>query len=277
MGTILGDDGSGNQIGMAPGAQWIGCRNMRRGLGNPASYTDCMEFLLAPYPLGGDAFAEGDVALAPHVINNSWGCPDIEGCDDDVLEPATAALRAAGIMMVVSAGNDGPGCQTVLEPPARYDNVFSVGATDNLGQITGFSSRGPVPGGEALLKPDIAAPGADIRSSVPGGGYGLADGTSMAGPHVAGLVALLWSANPALVGNIDATEQIIRQSATPAEVNGACAVDLQQPRELSLLDELEAATSTSTCACGEVSGTPNNVYGWGKIDALRAVELARAY
>ncbi|GAB4425903.1 MAG: hypothetical protein Kow0031_05610 [Anaerolineae bacterium] len=277
MGTILGDDGSGNQVGMAPGAQWIGCRNMRRGLGNPASYTGCMEFFLAPYPLGGNPFTDGDVTLAPHVINNSWGCPDIEGCDDTVLEPATAALRAAGIMMVVSAGNDGPGCQTVMEPPARYDNVFSVGATDSLGQITGFSSRGPVPDSDPLLKPDIAAPGANIRSSIPGGGYGLADGTSMAGPHVAGLVALLWSANPALIGNIDATEQIIRQSARPVEVSGACPVDLAEPGEPSLLDEFAAIASASACACGEVSGTPNNVYGWGEIDALRAVELARRF
>ncbi len=277
MGTILGDDGSGNQIGMAPAAQWIGCRNMQRGLGNPASYTNCMEFFLAPYPLGGDPFTGGDVTMAPHVINNSWGCPDIEGCDDSVLEPATAALRAAGIMMVVSAGNEGPGCQTVAEPPARYDNVFSVGATDSMGQITGFSSRGPVPDSSPLLKPDIAAPGANIRSSVPGGGYGLADGTSMAGPHVAGLVALLWSANPALIGNIDATEQIIRQSAAPVAVSGACPVDLTTPGEPSLLDEFEAIAGASPCACGDVSGIPNNVYGWGEIDALRAVQLAQGY
>jgi len=226
MGTILGKGEAGDKIGMAPDAQWIGCRNMRRGLGNPASYTDCMEFFLAPYPSGGNAFTDGNPAQAPHVINNSWGCPDTEGCDDNVLEPATAALRAAGIMMVVSAGNEGPGCQTVIEPPARYDNVFSVGATNNTGAITGFSSRGPVTeGAAALLKPDIAAPGAGIRSSIPGGGFGNADGTSMAGPHVTGLVALMWSANPKLIGQIDATEDIIRQSATPTDVSATCSVD----------------------------------------------------
>ena len=279
MGTVLGDDGSGNQIGVAPGAQWMGCRNMQRGLGNPASYTDCMEFFLAPYPPGGDPFTDGDVSLAPHVINNSWGCPDIEGCDDTVLQPATAALRAAGIMMVVSAGNEGPGCQTVAEPPARYDDVFSVGATNSLGEITGFSSRGPVPEAAAgLLKPDIAAPGANIRSSVPGGGYGLADGTSMAGPHVAGLVALMWSANPELIGQIEITEELIRMSATPVEVSAACEIDRQDaPDDLSLLDEIEAITNASSCACGDVTGVPNNVYGWGEIDALRAVQMAQAY
>jgi subtilisin family serine protease len=279
MGTVLGDDGQGNQIGMAPGATWIGCRNMQRGLGNPASYTDCMEFFLAPYPLGGNPFADGDVSQAPHVVNNSWGCPDIEGCDDSVLEPAAAALRAAGIMMVVSAGNEGPACQTVDEPPARYDSVFSVGATDGSGSITGFSSRGPVGanGDLPLLKPDISAPGDNIRSSLPGGGYGTASGTSMAGPHVAGLVALIWSANPALIGQIEATEEIIRQSAKPVPVEAACSLDTPPASDASLLDELDSLASGGACACGGVIGVPNNVFGWGEIDAMRAVELALAW
>ena len=279
MGTMVGDDGQGNQIGMAPGAQWIGCRNMRRGLGNPASYTDCMEFFLAPYPHGGDPFTDGNVSMAPHVINNSWGCPDFEGCDDGILEPATGALRAAGIMMVVSAGNEGPGCETVAEPPARYDNVFSVGATVEGGLITGFSSRGPVPdeaagGRSPLLKPDITAPGAGIRSSLPGGDYGISAGTSMAGPHVAGLVALLWSANPDLIGQIEATEEIIRQSARPTEIYAACELPAPGEDSASVFDELESMVGGIACTCGEVSGTPNNVYGWGEIDALAAVRLA---
>ena len=278
MGTMLGDDGQYNQIGMAPDAQWIGCRNMRRGIGNPASYTACMEFFLAPYPIGGDSFVEGDISFAPDVINNSWGCPNIEGCDDDVLEPAADALRAAGIMMVVSAGNSGPDCQTVSEPPARYDSVFSVGATHEGSYITGFSSRGPVPGQANLLKPDISAPGSNIRSSLAGGGYGLADGTSMAGPHVAGLVALIWSANPDLIGQIDATEEIIRQSAEPAEISTTCQTDPIDPADASsLVDELEALANFNPCACGDVTGVPNNVYGWGEINALEAVRLARAW
>jgi hypothetical protein len=274
MGSILGDDGAGNQIGMAPGAQWIGCRNMRRGLGNPASYTECMEFFLAPYPQGGDPFTEGDVTMAPHIVNNSWGCPDEEGCEDNTLEPGTEALRAAGMMMVVSAGNAGPRCQTVAEPPARYDDVFSVGATDSSGQIVGFSSRGPVPGTDFIIKPDVSAPGADIRSSVPDGGYGVASGTSMAGPHVAGLVALIWSANPELIGQIEATEEIIRQSARPVEVSAACSPQQQSSGETSLLEEIEALENPATCSCGSVAGVPNNVYGWGEIDALAAVKLA---
>lgn len=278
MGTILGDDGQGNQIGMAPGARWIGCRNMQRGLGNPASYTDCMEFFLAPYPLNGDPFRDGDVSKAPDLVNNSWGCPDVEGCDDTVLEPATAALQAAGIMMVVSAGNDGPACGTANEPPARYATVFSVGASNAQGQVTGFSSRGPVvePDQLPLLKPDITAPGDNIRSSLPGGGYGTASGTSMAGPHVAGLVALIWSANPALIGQIEATEEIIRQSAAPVAVEAACPIESQAAANASLLSELDSLIAGNACACGGVTGSPNNVYGWGQIDALRAVQLALA-
>jgi hypothetical protein len=276
MGTVLGDDGRGNQIGMAPEARWIGCRNMRRGIGNPASYTQCMEFFLAPYPVDGDPFHDGDVTRAPDVVNNSWGCPDFEGCQDDTLKPALEALRAAGIMMVVSAGNDGPACGTAGEPPARYDTAFSVGASDSGGVITSFSSRGPITDSGhdgALLRPDVVAPGADIRSSTPGADYRSAGGTSMAGPHVAGLVALLWSARPDLRGDIEATEDIIRRSARPVPVSAACSLP-RQPDNHGLLAEIVALSASEVCACGDVTGIPNNVYGWGEINALRAVEMA---
>jgi subtilisin family serine protease len=254
IGTVVGDDGRANRTGVAPGAEWIGCRNMRRGVGNPGSYAECMEFFIAPYPHGGDPFTDGDVRLAPHVINNSWGCPYWEGCLAGTLEPAVEALRAAGIMMVVSAGNDGPACTTATDPPANYDAAFSVGATYGDGDITSFSSRGPI--GD-LIKPDITAPGYDIRSSTTGGGYGRAPGTSMAGPHVAGTVALIWSANPSLIGDIDATERIICETAVPKPVDDVCTTE-----------------DVGVCACGNVTGTPNNVYGCGFIDAGAAVEAA---
>jgi len=266
MGTVLGDDGGGNRTGVAPGAQWIGCRNMRRGFGNPGAYAECIEFFLAPYPHGGDPFTDGDVGMAPHVVSNSWGCPDFEGCLPGTLEPAVDALRAAGIMMVVSAGNDGPACGTATTPPANYDAAFSVGATGGDGQVVGFSSRGPVDG---LIKPDVVAPGATVRSSVPGGGYGYAGGTSMAGPHVAGLVALLWSADPTLVGDVDATEELICQTAVPRPVESLCPVEDRVPAGpfAGLLDG-------SVCACGGVTSVPNNVYGCGFIDAGAAVHAA---
>jgi serine protease AprX len=277
MGTMVGDDGRGNQIGVAPGARWVGCRNMRRGIGNPASYVECAEFFLAPYSLGGDPFRDGDVTRSPDVVNNSWGCPDFEGCEDDTLKPAVEAMRAAGIMMVVSAGNEGPACKTVAEPPARYDAAFSVGATDSSGEVVFFSSRGPVPtsdGGEPLLKPDIVAPGSNVRSSLPGNRYGSAGGTSMAGPHVAGTVALLWSARPDLRGNVEATEEIIYRSARPVEVSATCSPAVQAPADDGFFAEILAAMDAEVCACGDVGGVPNNVYGWGEINALRAVQTA---
>jgi subtilisin family serine protease len=264
MGIVLGDEDGANRIGVAPAARWIGCRNMRRGLGNPSTYAACMEFFLAPYPVGGDPFTDGDVTRAPHLTNNSWGCPAEEGCYADTLRPAVEALRAAGIMMVVSAGNDGPACQTATTPPANYDAAFSIGATNNAGSITSFSSRGPVDG---LLKPDIAAPGSNIRSSLPGGGYGVASGTSMAGPHVAGVVALLWAADPTLIGDIDATEALLCKTAEPQPVDKSCqTVDNSQDNPL-----LSDISPGATCACGDVTGTPNNVYGCGFIDAGEAV------
>ncbi len=263
MGTVLGDDGAGNRIGVAPGAQWIGCRNMRRGFGNPGSYAACMEFLLAPFPLGGDPFSDGDVTLAPHVINNSWGCPPMEGCFPETLRTGVEALRAAGIMMVVSAGNEGPACGTATVPPANYEASFSVGATTVEGDIVGFSSRGPADG---LTKPDVAAPGQRVRSSVPGGDYAYAGGTSMAAPHVAGTVALLWSADAGLVGDVDRTEQLLCSAAEPREVYRSCAVALVPEAPLA------AAASPLPCACGGTTGVPNNVYGCGVVDTGAAVK-----
>ncbi len=266
MGTVVGDDGRDNRTGVAPGARWIGCRNMRRGYGNPASYAECMEFFLAPYPHGGDPFSDGDVHLAPHLVTNSWGCPYWEGCSPGTLEPAFEVLRAAGIMMVVGSGNEGPACGTAGTLPAHYDAAFSVGATDDGGGIVSFSSRGPVDG---LVKPDVTAPGFDVRSSIPGGGYASNMGTSMATPHVAGLVALLWSADTALIGDIDATERLICQTAVPKPVENLCTIEDEVPEGL-----YSSLLSDSVCACGGVTGVPNNVYGCGFINAGAAVQAA---
>ncbi len=249
MGTIVGDDGEGNQIGVAPGAEWIGCRNMEQGVGTPATYIECFEFFLAPYPVDGDPFLDGDPSLAPHVINNSWTCPPSEGCDWETLQAVVEAVRAAGIMVVASAGNSGSGgCGTVQDPPAIYEAAFSVGATDRTDGIASFSSRGPVTvDGSGRLKPDVSAPGVGVRSSVPSTGYASLSGTSMAGPHVAGAVALLWSAAPQLVGDVDATEEAIARATRPQ-------------------------TTTEGCGGDSPDDVPNNVYGWGVVDALTAVE-----
>jgi len=253
MGTIVGDDGGVNQIGVAPGARWIGCRNMDQGVGTPARYAECFEFFLAPYPIGGDPMTDGVPSLAPHVINNSWACPPSEGCDEDavqMLQTVVETVRAAGIVVVSSAGNYGPSCSTVRYPSAIYDAAFSVGATDSSDRIASFSSRGPVMvDGSGRRKPDVSAPGVSVWSSVRGGGYDYLSGTSMAAPHVAGLVALLWSAAPHLIGDVDTTERIIAETARPQ-------------------------TTTQTCGDDSPGDVPNNVYGWGIVDALAAVLAA---
>ncbi len=245
MGTILGNNG----IGVAPEAQWFGCVNLDRNLANPALYLDCMQFMLAPFPNGGDPFKDGDPTRAAHVMNNSWGCPAIEGCDPNALKVAAQHLRDAGIFVVVSTGNNGPSCSTVQMPLALYDSVFSVGAIDQFGDMADFSSRGPVTvDGSGRMKPDIAAPGVEILSSLPEGTYGANSGTSMAGPHVAGVVALIWSAAPELIGDIDATEQLI--------------IDTAQPY-----------TGNTSIGCF-TEGTPNAAYGYGILDVYAAVKEA---
>jgi subtilisin family serine protease len=258
-GTAVGRDGE-NQIGMAPGARWIACRNMRHGMGNPGSYVSCMEYLLAPFPQEGDPLHDGDPARGAHVVNNSWGCPTEEGCEPGTLRPGLDNLRVAGQMMVVSAGNEGPVCSTVQDPPAIYDSVLSVGAVTQQEEAAGFSSRGPVAAdGSQRAKPDLVAPGVEIRSSVPNG-YASMGGTSMAGPHVAGAVALLWSAEPGLVGDVDGTEALLMETALPLTVDAECASD---PLARGLV-----------CGCGDDGPgvVPNMVYGWGQVDVWAAVQ-----
>ncbi|WP_420643856.1 S8 family serine peptidase [Candidatus Leptofilum sp.] len=256
MGILVGNDlaptaegwphAATNAIGVAPGAQWIGCRNMNEGDGTPASYTECYEWFVAPYPLGGDPMTEGNPAMAPHVINNSWGCPPSEGCSPGILESVVNNVRAAGIVTVHSAGNGGlAGCNTVQNPAATYPASFTVGSTDINDLIANSSSRGPstFDGG---LKPNISAPGVGIRSTTPNAFYGVKSGTSMAGPHVAGLVALLISANPSLAGDVDAIEALIQETAVPL-------------------------TSSQGCGGDGPNDVPNHVYGYGRIHAFNAI------
>jgi len=247
LGTIVGP-----QVGVAPGATWYACVNLARNLGNPARYLDCMQFMLAPYPQDGDPFTDGAPELGAHVINNSWGCPPLEGCDPTSLVAAVRALRAAGVFVVASAGNEGDACASISSPIALYDESFSVGAADADGRLAFFSSRGPVSAdGSNRVKPDIVAPGVRVYSAYPDGTYEYADGTSMAGPHVVGVVALMWSANPALIGDIERTEQILADTARPYDY---------------------ARHGTPRCANG--TARPNNAVGYGTVDAFAAVRAA---
>jgi subtilisin family serine protease len=250
LGTVVGDDNLGNQIGVAPAAKWIACRNMDSGIGNPEMYTECFQWFLAPWPQNGDPIQDAKPELAAHVINNSWGCPKSEGCDGGEFERILKALKTAGIFVVASAGNNGSSCSSIDAGPAFHsDLVLSVGAVNHRSDtIAGFSSRGPSTY-DNKIGPHVTAPGVDVRSAVPTGGYAEYgwSGTSRAGPHLVGVVALLWSADPSLIGNIEETERIIKQTAEP---------------------------KTSTQTCGGVGGSaiPNNTFGYGIANVYEAVK-----
>ncbi len=256
MGTMVGNDlpptdpnwpdGATNAVGMAPGARWIGCRNMNQGVGTPATYAECYQWFIAPTDLNGQ---NPDPTKAPHVINNSWACPVSEGCTDpNVLLTIVDNVRAAGIVTAHSASNSGPACSTIDTPAAIYDASFTVAATASNDTIASFSSRGPITvDGSNRFKPDISAPGVGIRSTTRNDTYGSLSGTSMAAPHVAGLVALILAAKPVLAGQVDAVEQLIEDTAVPLTTTDGCGGD----------------TSTAV---------PNHTFGYGRIDALAAFQ-----
>jgi serine protease AprX len=272
VGTLLGSDStmgtSGFSVGMAPAAQWIGCRNMLKGVGTPGSYIACFQFFMAPHPQNGDPFTEGDPARAPHIINNSWYCPPAEGCDFATLQQVVQTVRAAGQLVVASAGNTGPGCATIQYPTGAYAEVFTVGSHnsissgENAGKISSFSSRGPVASdGSGRLKPDIVAPGEGVYSTSLNGQYSFLSGTSMAAPHVAGATALLWSAAPHLIGKLDETRQILLKSAT-------------QVPDFTVTSWHLADSGRVVCQSSAEAVTPNTTYGYGRLNVAAAVEMA---
>jgi subtilisin family serine protease len=249
MGTMAGID-SVEQFGVAPDSKWIGCRNMERGWGKPSTYIECFEWFIAPTDLNHE---NPDPDKAPHVIANSWTCPPVEGCDPSnfaIMELVVDNLKAAGVVVVVSAGNNGSGCSSVSNPAAIFSNSYTIGATRQNDTLANFSSRGPVTvDGSNRLKPDVVAPGVQVLSAIRNGGYARFNGTSMAGPHVAGAVALIISARPDLAGEVDEIIELINTTAIP---------------------KMHEDT------CGEFIGTdiPNAAYGWGRIDVHAAVVKA---
>jgi subtilisin family serine protease len=233
-GVIVGDDNDGNQIGMAPSAQWIACAM----IGGNSTPIDCLQFMLAPTKLDG---SDPRPDLSPHLISNSWRA----GIDySDIIY----TLYLAGIHFVKAGENEGSDCGTV-HVPGDLPFVTAVGAFAPGDIITSFSSRGPMlVNGELVIKPDLTAPGLNIRTSRRGGGYTNGAGTSLACPHVAGAVALILSARSELVGKVDLQQMILKESSVPM-------IDLQ-------------------CQPNDPSGVPNNVWGYGILDSYDAVLMA---
>ncbi|MFE6039008.1 S8 family serine peptidase [Streptomyces sp. NPDC056452] len=232
MGTMVGDDHDGNRIGVAPGARWIAAKACTP-LGCPQdALMAAGQWILAPTDSNGN---DPRPELAPDVVNNSWGADVIDTWYKDMVQ----AWTDAGIFPAFSNGNAGPDCATAGSPGA-YTNSYATGAYGSDGAIAYFSSRGT--GEDGAVKPDIAAPGVDIRSAAPGGGYAIMSGTSMASPHTAATVALMWAASPAIRGDVAATERLLDRTAHD-------------------VDDI---------TCGG-SAENNNVFGEGRLDAYQAV------
>ncbi|MGW1003109.1 S8 family serine peptidase [Streptomyces sp. NPDC002520] len=233
MGTMVGAGG----VGVAPGAKWIAAKGCESSSCSDSSLLAAGQWILAPTDHNGQ---NPRPDLAPDIVNNSWG-----GGDTTFYQNIVEAWNAAGIFEAFAAGNDGNGttCSTTHAPGSQAP-AYGVGAYDATGTIASFSGFGPslVDGSE---KPNISAPGVNVRSTWPGSTYRAISGTSMATPHVAGAVGLLWSAAPSLIGNIDATRTLLNESAR----------------------------NVDDTHCGGTADR-NNVWGEGKLDIFAAVDRA---
>jgi len=232
-GTMVGDDGGANQIGVAPGAKWISAKGCETSSCSSSSLLASGQWVVAPTDLNG---ANPRPDLHPDVVNNSWS----GGRGDTWYQQTLRSWVAAGIFPAFANGNSGPNCNTAGSPGDNPE-AYAVGAYDINNAIANFSSRG-ASGVDGAIKPNIAAPGVNVRSSVANGGYSNFNGTSMATPHVAGTVALIWSAAPTLRGDVAQTR--------------------------SLLDG--TATDVNNTTCGGTAAK-NNVFGEGRLNAYQAV------
>lgn len=246
IGTAVGNDGATRQIGVAPDAKWIGCRNMDHGTGSVSLYTQCFQFAMAPNDLEGNT---PNPALSADITNNSWGCDYAYGevgCDNpSALITITQALRNAGVMVVSSAGNNGNACQRVTTAPATLDQSFAAGAliaatlSPVLAVLGHLRSRG-TSNPTFLRRVNLLC--LPLRAA------GMARAAPAWHRRSGEQAALVMSAAPGLRGQVDEVETLLEATASPLVAN---------------------------VTCGGVGYTiPNNVFGYGLVNAQAAVSEA---
>ncbi len=263
-------------IGAAPGAKWIACRNMDHGLGSPETYLKCLNFFLAPHDLQGK---NARPELRPHSVGNSYGCPNAEGCSKHAMASAASALRAAGVFMSVSAGNDGPQCSTISDPPAIESSVVTVGSTGFADKISTFSSRGPVTVlGAPFRKPDLMAPGEGIRGAYLSGQMVNLSGTSMASPHVGGAGLLLQAICPCMMRSVGQLQHLLETAADHMLPPAPAPTGRRPPSLGHPAAAIAPADAVPPALCGgdRPDSMPNNYYGYGRINLVRAAEACKA-
>jgi len=196
-GLVVGASGSGQTVGVAPQAKWIAARIYNnRNIGRLSDLHRVMAWVLDPD-------GKASTPDTPQVALNAWGLGDRVGTCDTEFATDIAWLRAAGVHVVFAAGNAGPSANTSVSP-ANNPGALSVGALDENGRLASFSSRGPS-ACDARAYPDLAAPGDMLRTTDLSAGvmdaYTMGTGSSYAAALVAGELALLVQARPALAAS----------------------------------------------------------------------------
>lgn len=202
---VIGSASGTEGIGIAPSSLWITCRGCVSNGCSDLDLIQCGNWMACPTNTAG---AAPDCSKAPNVVNNSWG----GGRDNPWYNAIITAWRNVDIVPIFAAGNAGFDCQTLISP-GDSPLAISVGATLTNNQRSGLSSMGPT--GDGRINPFIVAPGNEIVSAshLDDTSYVSLGGSSMAAPHIAGVVALISSRNRNL--NVAQITAALRAGAIP--------------------------------------------------------------